>query len=221
MSLLLLANMIACAAAFMGFAYGGIKFFRPKKAIYAQMITLAAGCMAFGKLYQVVLLITTGKITDRFQLGVFGIVGSLLFLFSANFGVMNSLADDGSNRFRKYRIIAILAPVSALALYLVFFPFSEVALAMKVIAGIVTLIVMLASYFNLKHLIFPDVDYGVINCLKAYNLLAIFFELTCIAETVALSRGSDVAVLVTDVLMSVILIIIVPTVERGIKKWTT
>ena len=220
MNLLLLANIIVCAAAFLGFVYGGIKFFRPKKAIYAQMITAAVGCMAFGRLYQVVLLMITGKVTDRFQLGVFGIVGSLLFLFSANFGVMNSLADDGSKQYRKYRIIAILAPVSALALYLVFFPFSEVAVSMKVTAGIVTLIVMLASYFNLKHLIFPDVDYGVINCLKTYNLLAIILELLCIAETVALSRGSDIAVLVTDVLMSAILIIIVPTVERGIKKWT-
>lgn len=46
MTLILIANIIVCICAFIGFVYGMIKFFKPKKAVYAQMITLAVGCMA-------------------------------------------------------------------------------------------------------------------------------------------------------------------------------
>lgn len=52
MKLVLIANIIACVCAFVGFIYGSILFFRPKKALFPQIITLAVGCMAFDKLYR-------------------------------------------------------------------------------------------------------------------------------------------------------------------------
>ena len=221
MNLNLLANIITCLCAFIGFSYGVSKFFRPKKAVYAQMITLAVGCMAFGRLYQVVRLITVGDILEHFQLGVLGIIGSLIFLFSANFGVMDSLADDGSKEYSKYRIIPVIAPLATLAVYTVFFLIPDLPKLVKIVAGVISLVAAGASYFNLKHLIFPDVDFGVINCLKGYNLLALVFEFLCVAEMIAFSRNSEIATLIIGVLMGVVLLVIVPVVERGIKKWST
>ena len=185
------------------------------------MITLSVGCMAFGRLYQVVRLITIGDILEHFQLGVLGVIGSLLFLFSANYGAMDSLADDGSKEFTKYRLIPLAAPISAIAVYVIYFLLSDFPLLVKVVSGIITLFAAGASYYNLKHLIFPDVDYGVINCVKTYNLLALIFEYLCIAEMIANSCGSEIAVLVISIFMGAVLIAIVPTVERGNKKWTT
>ena len=185
------------------------------------MITFAVGCMAFGRLYQVVRIITIGDILENFQLGVFGVIGSLIFLFSANYGVMDSLADDGSKKYLKYRIIPIVAPVFALMLYLLFFLFKELPVLIKVVAGVITLIVMLASYFNLKHLIFPDVDFGVINCLKGYNVLALIFEFLCIAEMISYSYKNETFSLIIGIASGAVLLLIVPTVERGIKKWLT
>ena len=40
MKLILLANIIICVCAFAGFIYGIVKFFKPRKAVYAQMIAL-------------------------------------------------------------------------------------------------------------------------------------------------------------------------------------
>ena len=221
MNLYLIANIITCLCAFIGFIYGIVVFFKPKKAVYAQMITLSVGCMAFGRLYQVVRLITIGDILEHFQLGVLGVIGSLLFLFSANYGAMDSLADDGSKEFTKYRLIPLAAPISAIAVYVIYFLLSDFPLLVKVVSGIITLFAAGASYYNLKHLIFPDVDYGVINCVKTYNLLALIFEYLCIAEMIANSCGSEIAVLVISIFMGAVLIAIVPTVERGNKKWTT
>ncbi len=185
------------------------------------MITLAVGCMAMGRLYQVVRLITVGDILDRFQLGVLGIIGSLIFFFSANFGVMDTLSDDGSKKFLKYRLIPLAAPVAAAASYIILFLTQDYPAFSKIIAGVITFVIICASYYNLKHLIFPDVDFGVINCLKPYNALALVFEALCIVEMYAQSRRIEALGVAVGVLMGVILLAIVPVVERGIKKWTT
>ncbi len=221
MNLILIANIITCICALIGFIYGIIKFFKPKKAVYPQMITLAVGCMAFGRLYQVVRLLTGGEILNSFQLGLFGIIGSLMFLFSANYGAIDSLADDGSKEFTKYRIVSVAAPLVAAALYFIFIFAADTAKLTKIIYGIITVFVMLASYFHLKHLIFPDVDFGVINCLKPYNLLALIYSFICMAEMILLNVNSEIGILLVGVVMGGLLIGIVISVERGIKKWTT
>ena len=220
MRLILIANIIICVCSFIGFTYGMIKFFKPKKAVYAQMIALAVGCVAFGRLYQVVRLVTGGDMFNGFQLGVFGVIGSLLFLFSANFGTMDSLADDRSKKFIKYRIIAFAAPVVALILYILFIFFTDLPRSVKVASALVTVFVMQASYFHLKHLIFPDVDFGVIKCLKPYNLLALIYTFLCLAEMIVIGLGNEIGILIAGVLIGAVQIGVVISVERGIKKWT-
>ena len=221
MNLILIGNIFTCAGAFFGFNYGITKFFKPKKAVYAQMITFACGCMAFGRLYQIVRLLTAGDIFERFQLGVLGVFGGLVFLFSANFGLMDSLADDGSKKYLKYRLIPLVAPAAAVAAYLVFFAFKDYPLLVKIMAGLVCLFAAQSSYYNLKHFIFPDVDFGVINSLKLYNLLSLIFSALCVAEVIAYSRINEVLSLVIGILLGIDLMLITPAVERGIKKWTT
>ena len=219
MTLILISNIITCVCAFAGFIYGIIKFFKPKKAVYTQMIALAAGCAAFGRLYQVVRLLTGGDMYNGFQLGVFGVIGSLLFLFSANFGAMDSLADDKSKKFLKYRLIAISAPAAALILYILFILFTELPKSVKIASALVTLFVMAASYFHLKHLIFPDVDFGVIKCLKPYNLLALIYTFLCLSEMIVIGLDSEIGILIAGVLIGAAQIGIVISAERGIKKW--
>ena len=64
MNLLLVVNIIVCVAAFFGFIYGGILFFRPKRALYAQMSTLAMGVIGFGRLFLIFRIVTGGEITE-------------------------------------------------------------------------------------------------------------------------------------------------------------
>lgn len=67
------------------------------------MIVPSVGCIFFGRLYQVVRLLTGGDIANEFQLGILGVIGSLMFFFSANFGAMDSLADDGSKEYNYFK----------------------------------------------------------------------------------------------------------------------
>ena len=221
MNLILLANIIVCAGALGGFIYGAVRFFRRNKAVYAQMITLACGVTAFGRLYQIIRIISIGNVTDGFHLGILGTFGSLLFLFAANFGLMDTLCDDGSKELRKYRLIPVAAPVLVIAAYLVLFLITDQTVLVKSVAGAISFIVLLASYFNLKHLIIPDVDFGVIRCLRAYNLLALIYEFLCISELISMSRGNDVITLIVGILTGAVMPLITISVYSGVKKWTT
>ena len=217
----LIANIIVCVCALAGFIYGGIRFFRPKKALYAQMITLSLGCIAFGRLFNIVRLLTDGNLTDHFQLGFLGLIGSLMFFFSANYGTVDSLLDDRSKEFTKYRLIALAAPVAAILMYVGLFLLSEVSDLWKIMGAVLTVFVMVASYFNLKHLIFPDVDFGVVKCLRPYNLLALIYSVSIFVESCALSRNNELLTFICCCVTGLVTAAIIPTVVRGIAKWKT
>lgn len=221
MKVYLIANAIACVCSIAGFIYGSVFFLKPHKAGYAQMITLSVGCMAFGRLYQIIRLLTVGDLFDRFQLGVLGVIGGLVFMFSANFGLIDRIGDDGNRKYTRYRLIPVAAPLAALGVYLLFFLFSDQPVLMKTEAAVITFFVMETSYFNLKHLIFPDVEFGILRGMRTYNLFALCFEALCMAEIIAYSRGSEMSVLVISILMGLVLLGLTPSVQRGILKWTT
>jgi len=219
LNLLLIANIIVCVCAFAGFIYGGILFFRPKKALYAQMITLALGCVAFGRLFLVMRIVTGGNITETFQLGFVGMIGTLLFFFSANYGSLDSLVDDSINDGIIHKIIPFLVPVGAIAVYVIFFIFGETTLMWRIFGGILVAFISLAGYFNIKHLLAPDIDKGVITCLRPYNLLAVIYSASVLIECVGLSRGNNVLAFVAGIVSAISIILIMPSIEMGVKKW--
>lgn len=221
MKLMLLANIILCAGAMGGFLYGAIRFFRPKAAVYAQMVTFSCGVIVFGRMYQIIRLVTIGDRSEYFHLGTLAVIGSLMFLFAANFGLMDSLVDDGSKELRKYRIIPIAAPVLVLAVYLLLFFFTDQTLPEKIVSGVISIFIMQASYYNLKHLLVPDIDFGVIRSLRAYNLLALLYECLCLGERITMSRGLEVGTLIVCIAAGIVIPLIILSVDRGVRKWST
>ena len=219
MNLLLIANIIVCVCAFFGFIYGGILFFRPKKALYAQMITLAMGVIGFGRLFLVCRILTGGEITETFQLGFVGMFASFLFFFSANYGAVDSLIDDSVNRSIWSRLATFLAPLAAIILYIVFFIVRETSLMWRIFGAMLTLNIALSTYFNLKHLISPDIDKGVITCLRPYNLLALIYAASVLVECIGLSSGNTILAFVAGLISAISIILIIPLIERGVKRW--
>ena len=219
MDLLLIANIIVCLGAFFGFIYGGILFFRPKKALYAQMITLAMGVIAFGRLFLVCRILTGGEITSTFQLGFIGMIGSFMFFFSANYGAIDSLVDSSINKGILNKTIPFIAPIIALVLYLAFFIFSDVSLMWRIFGGVLTLIIALSTYFNLKHLLSPDIDKGVVTCLRPYNLLALIYAASVLVECIGLSSGNIIVAFIAGLISSISIVLVVPLINRGMKKW--
>lgn len=184
------------------------------------MITLAMGVIAFGRLFLVIRILTGGEITQTFQLGFIGMIGSFLFFFSANYGAIDSLIDTNNinNSFLK-KAINFLAPLVAIALYLIFFIFNNVSLMWRIFGGVLTAFIALSTYFNLKHLLSPDVDKGVVTCLRPYNLLALIYAASILVECIGLSSGNIIVAFVAGLVSAVSIILIIPLINRGVKKW--
>ena len=214
-----MANIVVCVGAFFGFIYGGILFFRPKRALYAQMITLAMGVIGFGRLFLIFRIVTGGEITESFQLGFIGMFASFLFFFSANYGAVDSLIDDSVNRSTWSRLVPFLAPLAAIILYIVFFIVRDTSLMWRIFGAMLTLNIALSTFFNLKHLISPDIDKGVITCLRPYNLLALIYAASILVECIGLSSGNTILAFVAGLISAISIILIIPLIERGVKRW--
>ena len=207
-------------SATVGFGYGLYRFFRGRSAMYIKMIVFGIGCAMLGRLFETLQLFANGQIQSGFHVGVLGVVGSFLFFFTANFGQMDSLVDDGTAEFRKYRLTALAAPVVVIGLYVIYFirtGFGQDA----VVNGIKTLIISQAAFFHLKHVIMPDVDCGVIRSLRLYNLLALIYVFLCMGEMLLGTINLPALLISVYVLMCVNLLAFVPALERGVKKWQT
>ena len=107
MKYLLIENLAVMVCATVGFLTG-IPYLNTRKALYASMIVQGMICVVLGRLYQCALLFTGGSLTDNFQVGSLGVMGAFSFFFSANYGQIDSLVDDGEKTFRKYRLIALI-----------------------------------------------------------------------------------------------------------------
>ena len=214
-----ISELIVLICALIGFVYGMIKYSGLNKPPFPQIIVFAVGCVACGRLYLVVQNLTGTDLTDKFHLGVLGVIGSLLFIFSANFAAADSVGDKGSLKVGKYRLIAAAAPLTALLFYVI----SSVVVqktTLELILGLgLTVMVMCTSYFNLKHLLLSHTDNGLMNRLKAYNILALIYAFLCMVQQFALAINSEIAALITGILIGAVMLFIIPAIEIGVKKW--
>lgn len=219
MYLYLSLALTVCAG--IGFGYGLFRFFRDESALYVRMIIFGIGCAMLGRLFTTLLVLVNGDLFDGFNVGMLGIIGSFLFFFSANFGQMDSIVDDGSPKFRKTRIIALAAPLIVVLLWCVIAATYGIN-SSSICVGIEMLFVALASYYHLKHLIIEDVSFGLIRSIRSYNLLSLIYALLCILEVlVECFNLPTFCIVIVYILECAVLLAFVPVLERGVKKWTT
>ena len=216
---LIFANLAMFICMAVSFTYGVVRFFKKGKALYLQMIAGGLGCMMLGRLFQFTTLLTRGVLPEGFHIGTLGIAGAFLFFLSANYGQMDRLLDDGSKENRKYRLLGLLAPVLLAGIYGLTFLFS-LSLESMIVYGVMTLVIMFASYFNLKHFIFPDVEFGIIRSIRGYNLIALLLAVLSVGEMVLLLWKQWIPLLILYVAICAVSIAIVPILEKGAKKWT-
>lgn len=219
MTMALLSELFMLAGSLAGFTYGTVVFLSKKTPLYAKMITGAVGCMMFGYLLAVIRRIS-GFEERAFRIDYLSYIGVFLFLLTANEGIMDGLADDGSKGFRKYRLTALAAP---LVIVLAFVPaaLSEAPAVSKVFCGVIALFAAAASYFNFKHAIFPDVEFGVIRCVRGYNLLALAYAVLHMGTLASRANGAETVTLILSVLTCADVILILPVLKRGIERWKT
>jgi len=201
------------------FGIGVRKFFAKKVALFNILITSAIGCFMLGKLYELVNLYAGGSINVVFNVGMLATVGGFLFLFSASYAQMDGLVDDRSKLLTKYRLLSLIAPIVILALYIPVFS-SNLDIKVKITTFIIFLFIAQASYFNLKHLIIPDISYGIIDSIRTYSLMVLILEFLTASQLLFDRLGNQKLWAITSLLIAIAYPCVLIAMDRGSKKWT-
>jgi len=213
-------SLALTACAMFSFIYGLVRFFGKESPLYSKMIVFGIGCAMLGRLFETLQFFTLGELQGGFHVGMLGILGSFLFFFAANYGQMDALVDDKSVKFRKYRLIALLGPLTTAALFVISVLLSGVG-KNTVYNTLLAFTVINASYFHLKHLIIPDVEGGIVRSIRAYNLMALIYALLCMAEMILWAvPGAFVFRVLVYSCLCVSFVVFIPVLARGISKWS-
>ena len=219
MTLTLCLNLWILVCSFFGSIYGIKNFFRPKKALYLQMITCGVICMMYARLFNVIYMFTQGALHEGFHVGLLGLMGSFMFFFSANYGQMDGLVDDRTKAFRATRIKALIVPVVLAAIYAIFLLNID-KMSVRLAVGQIALFILPCSYYNFKHIIIYDVDLGIIRQLRFYNILAVAYAFFTVFELMGEYLGILPLYIVSCIALGIIAAAIVPVMKGGAEKWT-
>ena len=215
-----LSGLVPLGATLFSLIYGIKHFFKKGTPLCLQSLTMAMASHTLGSIYHMCQLLTTKEIVDGFTPAYLGRIGFFLFLLTASYGQLDKIVDDGSSKMRRARIVALIAPLLAVLLYVQNAFIEDVPISTKIMYAFVWLPAIFSVYFNLKHAIIPDLDFGFIKAIKPYNifvLLLSFSELLCLtAWDYSYLIPMGVAALVFGAFCVCTMIF----ARKGVKQWT-
>ena len=215
-----IAELAPLTAALFCLIYGLKHFFIKGKPLCLQSLTMAMASHALGSIYHLCQTLTSENIVEGFTPAYLGRIGFFLFILTASYGQLDRIVDDGSSKMRSARIIALIAPLFAVLLYIPNAVIEEVVISTKVVYALVWIPAIFSVYFNLKHAIIPDLDYGFIKAIKPYNvfvLLLSFSELLCLT---AWDYYYPIQIAITAIIFGALCICTMVYARKGVEKWT-
>ena len=218
-----LSDVIILIAMIFIILYGVKHFFQKGKAFYARLIILGMGCYTMGTLYHLCQTLTFDEVTEGFTSTYLGKMGFFLFLFTANYGQMDSLLDDGHPRFKKSRYTAIAAPIAAGILFIPCL-FANAPFYTKLSFALVWICAIFSVYFNFKHTVIDDCGFGFAKAIRKYNACAVALTFIELIQLVFWNYyeidGGFIWIAITSTIFSVMAIITIINLKRGIDAWT-
>ena len=133
---------------------------------------------------------------------------------------MDRIVDDGSKKIRPSRYIALIAPVCAVLLYLPNGKMEDMPIETKIAVLLVWLPATVSVYYNLKHAIIPDCDFGFIKAIRLYNILAVclgFAELLCLT---AWDYLYNTQLVICSIVFALLCVAMMHAAKKGAEKWT-
>lgn len=215
-----IAEIVTFLAALVSFAYGVLKFFKKGRPLYLQSITMAMGCISLGRLYQICLMLVIPEPLEGFTPVYLGSCGFYLFLLTASYGQMDRIIDDGSKSFRKSRIIALLAPSVAIIMFIPVLLTEGFPTSTKIMYTMVWIPALFTLYFNFKHAIIPNMDFGFVKATRPYNYFALFAGLAELLCMISWVKMNNIFMISSALLFSVCSILTILFAKRGADRWT-
>lgn len=213
-----LGDVIVLFFAIATLIYGLTTFFKFKKKLYFQVILGAVICHILGTVFDVCELIINGALTEGFTIGYLGTIGCFLFLLTASCSYMDGILDDRTTNMRKSRIIALIAPV-IVVLMLVPNWMASVPLGTKISYTLIWIPATFSSYFNLKHLILPDMGFGFVKAIRPFNVAALVFTEFQLIHLTVWNFGGWISTIISGAFLGVSCFMMMAMAKKGVSKW--
>lgn len=217
---ILIAELVPLAATLFSLVYGLKYFFKKGKPLFLQSITMAMASHALGSIYHICQTLTSENLVEGFTPAYLGRIGFFLFILTASYGQLDRIVDDGSSKMRYARVLALIAPLLVGLLYIPNALVEGVSIATKIVYACVWVPALFSVYFNMKHAIVPDLDFGFIKAIKPYNifvLLLSFSELLCLT---AWDYYYPIPMAVAAIIFGALCICTMVAARKGVEKWT-
>lgn len=210
---ILLFESIAFGISIIAFLYGVIKVFIPNVPIYYKMIISAVGCYVLEELWVIVNALC-GVENDTFSIRLIGIIGCYCTFLTANSRALTNLLGKDVLNNRKSKYLALIAPAAIFALS--FAAILKVDKSKAVIMILVFLPLIVDSYYELKCLLTPMDDKGLLKQIKIINALVLIEYAISMSYTFVQELN---VLLVMDVISAIGMALIVLTSRKGAIKW--
>ena len=191
---------------------------KTKVPFFSYIVFFGVACLSLGQLYNIVQLIVAGFVPAAANVGLLGVIGGYGFFFSSVYSQMDSLVDGGEKEYRKYRLAAAAAAI-LLLLFVLPVLRSPLLTDRKIVCAVTALLFALTGYYNVKQLLLPDVTFGILRSIRAYNLLIYLLSVTLSFRTICEAYAKGIGVTVFSVLAALILAVLMPALQKGTEKW--
>ena len=215
-----IAELVPLFATMFSFIYGLRHFFKKGKPLCLQSFTMAMASHSLGSVYHLCQSLTSKTVVDGFTPAYLGRIGFFLFIITASYGQLDKIVDDGSSKMRPARRIALIAPACALLLYLPNVMYAPTLISTKIVYACVWIPAIISVYFNLKHALIPDLDFGFIKALKPYNIFTLllgFAELACLT---AWNYYYPLQMAIMSSIFAILCICTMLAANKGVDKWS-
>ena len=214
-----IAELVPLIATLFSLIYGLVHFFKKGKTLFLQSLTMAMACYFLSVSNQLCQTFTSEIIMEGFTPAYLGRIGFFMFFITASYGQLDRIVDDRSPKMRRARLIAFIAPICAALLYIPNY-MADSPISTKISYALIWLPATASVYFNLKHAIIPDFDFGFIKAIKPYNVFVLclsFSELLCLT---AWDYFDSIWVAIMSSIFGILCICTMISAKKGVEKWT-
>lgn len=215
-----IAELVPLFATLFSLIYGLKYFFKKGKPLCLQSLTMAMASHSLGSIYHLCQSLTSENLVEGFTPAYLGRIGFFLFILTSSYGQLDRIVDDRSAKMRPARCIALIAPICAALLYIPNATMEDVPTATKVVYALVWIPAIISVYYNLKHAIIPNLDFGFIKAIKPYNFFVMFLSFAELLCLTAWDYYEPLFLASSSVLFGALCVCTMIAARRGVKKWT-
>lgn len=215
----IICTALTMVISLIAFLHGGVKLFKKDVPLYFQIIMWAVGCY-FLQCIENFVVYFCGDFSEKGIISQVAMCGFFFALLSANFGTIDKIVDDRNKNNSKYRKLALIAPLVygfvSIAAFMHIYPMYNFAAS---VYGISLISMLAASYFNLKHLLLPKDEIGILSSTRLCNIICLIIYALAVLLIIIYERVNPIFSNILNVVLSVLVLLLTLAAEKGEKSW--